>query len=72
MVQTRSSKNGRKPVHETTPYDSAEFLNSPKALQFYMEEARESGDARLITHAAGVVARAKSLSKSAKKKKSAI
>jgi probable addiction module antidote protein len=49
------------------PYDSAEFLNSPKAVQFYMEEAMESGDPQLITHALGVVARAKSMSDIARK-----
>jgi DNA-binding phage protein len=56
----RYSRNGRKAVSKTAPYDSAEFLNSPKAIEFYMEEVMESGDAQLITHAAGVVARAKS------------
>jgi probable addiction module antidote protein len=56
MVQTK-----------TAPYDSAEFLDSPKAIQFYMEEAMESGDPRLITHALGVVARAKSMSDIARK-----
>jgi probable addiction module antidote protein len=56
MVQTKAA-----------PYDSAEFLNSPKAVQFYMEEAMESGDAQLITHALGVVARAKSMSEVARK-----
>ena len=56
MVQTK-----------TAPYDSAEFLNSPKAVQFYMEEAMESGDPQLITHALGVVARAKSMSDIARK-----
>ena len=52
---------------KTAPYDSAEFLNSPKAVQFYMEEAMESGDPQLITHALGVVARAKSMSDIARK-----
>jgi len=52
---------------KTAPYDSAEFLNSPKAVQFYMAEAMESGDPRLITHALGVVARAKSMSEIARK-----
>src|ERR1700710_839717 len=56
-----------KQMTKTAPYDSAEFLNSPKAVQFYMEEAMESGDPRLITHALGVVARAKSLSDIARK-----
>jgi probable addiction module antidote protein len=63
----RSSRNGRRAVVKTAPYDSAEFLNSPKAIQFYIEEALESGDAQLITHALGVVARAKSMSEIARK-----
>jgi probable addiction module antidote protein len=52
---------------KTAPYDSAEFLNSPKAIKFYMEEAMESGDPQLISHALGVVARAKSMSDIARK-----
>jgi probable addiction module antidote protein len=52
---------------KTAPYDSAEFLNSPKAIKFYMEEAMESGDPRLISHALGVVARANSMSEIARK-----
>ena len=52
---------------KTAPYDSAEFLNSPKAVQFYMEEAMEGGDPQLITHALGVVARAGSMSEIARK-----
>jgi probable addiction module antidote protein len=52
---------------KTAPYDSAEFLNSPKAIKFYMEEAMESGDPRLIAHALGVVARANSMSEIARK-----
>jgi probable addiction module antidote protein len=52
---------------KTARYDSAEFLNSPKAVQFYMEEAMESGDPQLITRALGVVARAKSISDIARK-----
>jgi probable addiction module antidote protein len=63
----RSSRNGRKAVPETAPYDSAEFLNSAKAIRFYLEEAMESGDPQLIAHALGVVARAKSMSEIARK-----
>src|SRR4051812_38440558 len=63
----RSSRNGRKTAPKTAAYDSAEFLNSPKAIRFYMEDAMESGDAQLIAHALGVVARAKSMSEIARK-----
>ena len=47
---------------KTATYDSAEFLDSPEALQFYPEEAMESGDSGLIAHAIGVAARAKGMS----------
>src|ERR1700712_5685874 len=56
-----------KQMTKTAPYDSAEFLNTPKAIKFYMEEAMESGDPQLIAHALGVVARAKSMSDIARK-----
>jgi probable addiction module antidote protein len=48
---------------KTASYDSAEFLNSPRAIQFYMQEAIESGDPQLIAHARDVVARAKAVEK---------
>lgn len=47
---------------KTAPYDSAEFLRTPEAIEFYMAEALETGDPALIVHALGVVARAKSMS----------
>ena len=56
-----------KQMTKTAPYDSAAFLNTPKAIKFYMEEAMESGDPQLIAHALGVVARAKSMSDIARK-----
>jgi probable addiction module antidote protein len=52
---------------KSRPYDSAEFLDTPEAVQFYMEEALESDDPSLIAHALGVVARAKSMSDVARK-----
>lgn len=48
-------------------YDSAEFLDTPASIRFYMEEALETGDPRFIAHALGVVARAKSMSDIARK-----
>jgi probable addiction module antidote protein len=56
-----------KQMTKTAPYDSAEFLDTPKAVKFYIEEAMESGDPQLISHALGVVARAKSMSDIAQK-----
>jgi probable addiction module antidote protein len=52
---------------KTSPYDSAEFLNTPAAIEFYMAEALETGDPAFIVHALGVVARAKSMSGIARK-----
>ena len=44
---------------ETTPWDSAEFLGSTEAIAAYIEAALEDGDPALVTHALGVVARAR-------------
>jgi len=52
---------------KSRPYDSAEFLDTPEAIQFYMDEALESDDPSLVAHALGVVARAKSMSDVARK-----
>jgi probable addiction module antidote protein len=52
---------------KSSRYDSAEFLDTAEAIQFYMEEALESDDPSLIAHALGVVARAKSMSAVARK-----
>ena len=48
---------------ETTPWDSAELLDTPAAMAAYIEAAIEEGDASLLTHALGVAARAKGMSK---------
>ena len=47
---------------ETLPYDSADFLDSPDAIAAYIEAALEDGDPTVITHALGVIARAKGMS----------
>lgn len=52
---------------KTSAYDSADFLRTPRAIEFYMAEALESGDPALIVHALGVVARARSMSDVASK-----
>lgn len=44
-----------------TDYDSAEDLNSPEAISVFVNEALKTGDAAYITHALGVVARAKDM-----------
>ncbi len=51
---------------KTTPWDSAELLDTPEAIAAYIEAAFEDGDPSLITHALGVVARAKGMSQLAR------
>jgi probable addiction module antidote protein len=48
---------------ETTPWDSAEYLDTPEAIAAYLEAAFEDGDPRVIAHALGDVARSKGMSK---------
>lgn len=51
---------------ETSPYDSADYLNTPEDIAAYLEAAFEDGDAAVITHALGVVARAEGMTEVAK------
>jgi len=51
---------------QTSPWDSSELLNSPEAISTYLEAAFEDGDPALITHALGVIARAKGMGQIAK------
>ena len=51
---------------ETTIYDSADYLDSPEAIAAYIDAAFEDGESALITHALGVVARAKGMSQLAR------
>lgn len=52
---------------KTSPYDSAEYLDSVEAINAYMEEALESHDPAFIAKALGTVARARGMSRIAKK-----
>jgi probable addiction module antidote protein len=52
---------------KTFPYDSAEYLNSAKAINAYMEEALETDDPAFIAKALGTIARARGMSQIAKK-----
>jgi probable addiction module antidote protein len=47
---------------ELTPYDSAAYLDSEEAIAAYLDEAFRDGDLAMITHALGVVARARGMS----------
>jgi probable addiction module antidote protein len=51
---------------ETFPYDTAEHLASADAQHELLVDALETGDARYITHALGVVARARGMTGIAK------
>lgn len=47
----------------TTRFDAAEVLDTPEAIEAFLEDAFESGDPAFITHALGIVARAKGMTK---------
>jgi probable addiction module antidote protein len=52
---------------KTFPYDSAEYLDSSEAINAYMEEALETDDPAFIAGALGTIARARGMSRIAKK-----
>ncbi|WP_024586285.1 addiction module antidote protein [Aliihoeflea sp. 2WW] len=49
-----------------TDYDPADALKSDEAIEIFLNDAFETGDARYIAKALGVVARAKGMTKIAK------
>ncbi|KQT50492.1 Cro/Cl family transcriptional regulator [Methylobacterium sp. Leaf456] len=51
---------------ETSPYDSAEFLDSDEAIAEYLAAAVEEGDAALFRRALGVAARARGMTEIAR------
>lgn len=51
---------------KTVKWDSSEFLDSDEAILAYIEAAFEDGDAQMITHALGNVARARGMAAIAK------
>lgn len=53
-------------VLKTATYDSADYLKTPEDIAAYLEAAFEEGDAALITHALGVVARSEGMTEVAK------
>lgn len=52
---------------KTTPYDTADYLDSEEAIAAYLDAAFEEGDPTYITHALGMVARARGMSEVARK-----
>jgi probable addiction module antidote protein len=51
---------------ETTPFDAADYLDSPEVIAEFLSEAFESGHSGVISAALGAVARAKGMSEVAK------
>ncbi|MDZ4055035.1 MAG: addiction module antidote protein [Phenylobacterium sp.] len=47
---------------KTSRFDAAESLDTPEAIEAFLENAFESRDPSFITHALGIVARAKGMS----------
>lgn len=52
---------------KTTKYETADYLDSPKAIEAYLEAAFETNDTTLIAAALGDVAKAKGMKKVADK-----
>jgi probable addiction module antidote protein len=48
---------------KTIPWDSAAYLKTDKDIVNYLEAVFEDGDPALISHALGVIARAKGMSR---------
>ena len=51
---------------ETFPYDTADHLKTKADVAAYLEAVFEDGDAALITHALGVIARSEGMTEVAK------
>ncbi len=45
------------------PYDPAEALTTPEAIEYFINDALETGDTSYIAHAIGIAARAKGMTK---------
>lgn len=45
------------------PYDPAESLETPEAIEYFVRDAMEDDDASYIVHALGIAARAKGMTK---------
>jgi probable addiction module antidote protein len=62
-----AKKKTKAQATRTRPYDSAEYLNSDEAIHAYMEEALETNDPAFIAKSLGTIARARGMSRIAKK-----
>lgn len=52
---------------KTKPYDAAEYLETEEDMAAYLQAALDEGDAALIIHALGNIARARGMSQIARK-----
>ncbi len=48
-------------TEKLTPFDTAEYLETPEDISFFLNEALATGNPGYIAHAIGVVARAKGM-----------
>jgi len=46
---------------QTTRWDSAEYLKTDEDISAYLDAVLEEGDPALVTHALGIIARAKGI-----------
>ena len=51
---------------ETEPFDAARYLTSPEAQAELLNDALDSGDARYVAQALGVIARSRGMSEVAR------
>ncbi len=51
---------------KTTPFDAAEYIDTPEAQADFLSDALETGNAGYIASALGVIARAKGMTQVAK------
>jgi probable addiction module antidote protein len=55
------------PKAKTKPYDAAEYLKTEEDMAAYLQAALEEGDAALVIHALGNIARARGMSEIARR-----
>lgn len=61
-AKIKSKVKGRtKTKIKTIPWDSAQYLETKEDIADYLEAVLEDGDPALVTHALGVIARAKGM-----------
>ena len=52
--------------HKTRPYDAAEYLETEEDMAAYLQAALADGDAAVVVHALGNIARARGMSQIAR------